>query len=228
MVMYHLAAAGVQLTTADLLCWPLHQWRTPGSRWRLCSRPSPPAPPRSTAPALWCHPPRSLRSPAALHYESDDRKSSCAQQWLLLFTLRVVLVLMKARIACISANINHESRYITFQTEKLGHRHIYTIRGKAAKCLGPQADKGAWGTNTLYFSAWLRNVASAVTTTLSVLTLSFQWHPRKSSYNSTVSLAPIITTGHEVLIKENEESVSVYLKPSNSLMAMKVIYRAPW
>ncbi len=59
-----------------LLYSPSHQRRTLGSRWRLCCRPSPRGPPRSTAPALWCRPRLFLRSPASLHPEPEDRKQA--------------------------------------------------------------------------------------------------------------------------------------------------------
>lgn len=57
----------------SLLYWPLYQRKTLGFRWRLCCRPSPQAPPRSIAPALWCHPRLFLRSPVSPHPAPDDR-----------------------------------------------------------------------------------------------------------------------------------------------------------
>lgn len=64
-----------------LLYWPLHRQRTPGFRLWLCCRPSPQAPPRSTAPALWCPPHFSLLSPVSPHPEPEDSKQAKSLSW---------------------------------------------------------------------------------------------------------------------------------------------------
>ena len=55
-----------------LLYWPLHRQRTPDCRLWLCCHPSRQAPPRSTAPALWCRPDFSLLSPVSPHPEPEE------------------------------------------------------------------------------------------------------------------------------------------------------------
>lgn len=65
---------GSRLKISFLLYWPRRQRRTPGSRWRLCCRPSPQAPPRSRAPASWYRPPRVLCWPGSPHLVPRDNK----------------------------------------------------------------------------------------------------------------------------------------------------------